>query len=71
MLGARKTGKFTYLKQHFPRSISYDFLKADLFIDFSKNPALLREQLLARKDEAILKYPVILDEVQKIPKILD
>ena len=68
--GARKTGKSTFLKVSFPQSLVYDFLKTDLFLEFSKNPSLLREQLLA-KDEAILKHPIILDEVQKIPHILD
>ncbi len=68
--GPRKTGKSTYLKQHFPQSLVYDFLKTDLFLDFSKNPALLREQLLAKNKEE-LSYPVILDEVQKIPQLLD
>lgn len=69
--GARKTGKSTYLKRCFPYSINYDFLKTDLFLDFSKNPALLREQLLTQRNEKILNYPIILDEVQKIPKILN
>ena len=31
--GARKTGKTTYLKQRFPDSIVYDFLKTDLFLE--------------------------------------
>ena len=68
--GARKTGKSTYLKERFPNSIFYDFLKTDLFIEFSKKPSLLREQLLAQ-DANALKYPIILDEVQKIPEILN
>jgi len=68
--GARKTGKSTYLKEKFPDSLVFDFLKSDLFIEFSKNPSLLREQLLAQS-EAVLRHPVILDEVQKIPQILD
>lgn len=68
--GPRKTGKTTYLKSYFPDSIVYDFLKTDLFIDMSKNPALLREQLLAKPKEK-LKQPIILDEVQKVPKVLD
>lgn len=68
--GPRKTGKTTYLKDHFPESIRYDFLKTDLFLEMSKNPALLREQLLAKSRQQ-LKSPVILDEVQKVPKILD
>ena len=68
--GPRKTGKTTYLKDRFPQSLVFDFLKTDLFMEFSKRPALLREQLLA-KDEKVLQHPVILDEVQKIPQILD
>ena len=68
--GPRKTGKSTYLLEKFPQSVVYDFLKTDLFLDYSKRPSLLRERLLA-KDSMTLKYPVILDEVQKIPPILD
>jgi len=68
--GARKTGKSTYLKKNFPDSLVFDFLKSDLFIEFSKNPSLLREQLFAQS-EAVTGHPVILDEVQKVPQILD
>ena len=68
--GARKTGKSTYLKERFPESVVYDFLKTDLFLEMSKNPSLLREQLLA-KEPAALKKPIILDEVQKVPQLLD
>jgi len=68
--GPRKTGKSTYLKSRFPHSLVYDFLQTDLFLELSKAPSLLREQLLAKEQEA-LNHPVILDEVQKIPQILD
>ncbi len=68
--GPRKTGKTTYLKKHFPDSLIFDFLKTDFFIEVSKNPALLRERILA-KDKNALKYPIILDEVQKVPQVLD
>ena len=68
--GSRKTGKSTYLKETFPKSLLYDFLKTDLALEFTKRPSLLREQLLA-KDAAVLKHPIILDEVQKVPQILD
>ena len=68
--GPRKTGKSTYLKNRFPGSLIYDFLKTDLFIEFSKAPYLLRERLLAQS-EAVLEHPIILDEVQKVPQILD
>jgi len=68
--GPRKTGKSTYLKAKFPRSLVYDFLKTDLFLEISKTASLSRERLLA-KDDDVLKFPVILDEVQKVPQILD
>jgi len=68
--GPRKTGKTTYLKTQFPNSLVYDFLKTDFFIEVSKNPSILCEQLLAKPKEK-LKYPIILDEVQKAPQVLD
>ena len=68
--GPRKTGKSTYLKARFSHSLVYDFLQTDLFLEFSKKPSLLRERLLAKNDD-VLNYPVILDEVQKVPQILD
>ncbi|MDP3790569.1 MAG: AAA family ATPase [Candidatus Omnitrophota bacterium] len=68
--GARKTGKTTYLKERFPDSVVFDFLKSDLFLEISKHPSLLRERLLA-KEKSELRGPVILDEVQKVPQALD
>lgn len=68
--GARKTGKSTFLRRVFPGSLSFDFLRTDLLIAFTTRPALLREQLLARSP-AELALPVILDEVQKVPALLD
>ena len=53
--GPRKTGKSTYLKTRFPSSLVYNFLQTDLFLEFSKKPALLRERLLA-KDDDVLNY---------------
>lgn len=68
--GPRKTGKTTYLKSTYPKSVTYDFLQTDLFLEVSKRPALLREQLIAKRKD-VLKFPVILDEVQKVPQVLD
>ena len=69
--GARKTGKSTYLKLKFPKSIRYDFLKTDTYFSLSKQPSLLREHLLSETNKEKLKFPIIIDEVQKIPPILD
>jgi predicted AAA+ superfamily ATPase len=68
--GPRKIGKSTYLRDAFSESLYYDFLKTDMALEFIKRPSLLREQVLA-KDVYLLKHPIILDEVQKVPQILD
>ena len=68
--GPRKTGKTTLLRGKFPESIFIDFLQTDTFLEYTKSPFLLRERLAARKEQA-RKYPVIIDEVQKVPHVLD
>lgn len=68
--GPRKTGKSTYLKSAFPGSVTFDLLDTDLQLELAKRPALLRERLLA-EPASRLKAPVILDEVQKVPRLLD
>ena len=68
--GPRKTGKTTFLRQRFPDSLVFDFLQTDRFLAFSNSPSLLREQLAAASEEQ-LRHPIILDEVQKVPMVLD
>src|SRR3990172_9966020 len=68
--GPRKTGKSTYLRSAFPDSLTFDLLQTDLMLELAKRPALLRERLLATPPET-LRRPVILDEVQKVPQLLD
>ena len=68
--GPRKTGKSTYLRSAFPDSLTFDLLQTDLMLELAKRPALLRERLLAVPPER-LRSPVILDEVQKVPQLLD
>lgn len=68
--GPRKTGKSTFLKERFPNSLYFDLLHSDLFVRWSGNPALFREELLAT-DKKKLANPVIIDEVQLIPALLN
>ena len=68
--GPRGTGKSTYLRSAFPDSITLDLLQTDLMLDLARRPALLRERLLATPPGR-LRSPVILDEVQKVPQVLD
>lgn len=68
--GPRKTGKSTFLRSRFPESVRYDFLQSDVFFALSARPSLLRAQVMEMSRDK-LAVPVILDEVQKIPTILD
>jgi len=68
--GPRKTGKSTHLRAEFPDSVTFDLLQTDLMLELAKRPALLRERLLATAPGK-LRSPVILDEVQKVPQLLD
>ena len=68
LFGARGTGKTTLLKQLFSQKavLWIDFLSFEDEDRFSRNPDLLSELL---SESAYRK--VIIDEVQKVPKILD
>lgn len=68
--GARKTGKSTFLAEHFPDSIKYDLLKTDELTRLMVAPHLLREELFALGSTE-LRRPVIIDEVQKAPMLLN
>jgi predicted AAA+ superfamily ATPase len=65
--GARKTGKSTFLKQQFRESPYIDFLASDIYQAYLREPHRLREELRA----APPRYPIIIDEVQKVPAVLD
>ena len=68
--GPRKTGKSTFLQAAFPGSLRYDLLQTDVMLELTKRPSLLREQVLAASPRE-LRSPVVLDEVQKVPQLLD
>lgn len=65
--GARQTGKSTLLKQLFPNALWFDLLKSDIYRRYQKEPAQFREVILANATSGI----VIVDEIQKIPELLD
>ena len=65
--GARKTGKSTYLKNKFPKALYIDFLKSDIYQKYLSKPSRLREELATISTPVV----VILDEVQKVPLLLD
>lgn len=56
------------MKKIFPASPYYDLLQSKVFLKLSQRPDLLREELLAIDN---LHSPVIIDEIQKLPILLD
>jgi len=64
--GARKTGKTTYLKNRFKDALYIDLLKTNVAQKYELKPNLLREEITAMNPEL-----VIVDEIQKIPQLLD
>ncbi len=73
LFGARGTGKTTFLNDFFSDKspcLWIDLLRADDEEKFARNPDLLFEILSAEKSSSRNRW-IIIDEVQKIPKLLD
>jgi predicted AAA+ superfamily ATPase len=67
LLGPRSTGKTTWLRELFPNAHWYNLLLAEEFVRLSRAPQLLRKEVeLLPKDSW-----VIIDEVQRIPELLN
>ncbi len=63
--GPRKVGKSFYVREHFPDAILIDLLKTDVFAEYASRPSLLRERF------ATERRMIVIDEVQKLPPLLD
>lgn len=63
--GPRKVGKSTWIRHHKQEAVVIDLLKTDVFAEYASRPALLRERY-SDTDRLI-----VVDEVQKVPAILD
>ncbi|MCU0540423.1 MAG: AAA family ATPase [Desulfobacterales bacterium] len=64
--GPRKTGKTTLLRQQFANAYWIDLLNYDLYLHLSQKPNRLRQILETRTEKT-----VVIDEVQKIPILMD
>jgi predicted AAA+ superfamily ATPase len=67
LFGPRGTGKSTWLSQVLPDAFSLDLLDAALYLELSRDPHRLEALIGSRKKGAW----IILDEIQKIPPLLD
>ena len=67
LFGPRGTGKSTWLKEAFPNLLSIDLLSPEVFRSLSARPERLRQLIEAEVDKA----PIVIDEIQKLPVLLD
>lgn len=65
LVGARQTGKSSLIRETLKSATKYNLLEADTFLKLQKNPSLIRQQLDSKTKL------IVIDEVQKIPEILD
>jgi predicted AAA+ superfamily ATPase len=68
LLGPRQTGKSTLLRGSFPEALFLDLLDAQTFRSLAASPALIGERARALKGR---RRVVIVDEIQKLPELLD
>jgi len=70
--GPRQTGKSTLLKALFPAAIRFDLLLSTEYQRLLDRPSIIREQCMAAGLDATSQQdPIIIDEIQKIPILLD
>jgi uncharacterized protein len=70
--GARQTGKSTLLKTLFPGARRYDLLLSDTYRQLVSNPSLIRQECEAADlTGKTQKQPIVIDEIQKVPDLLD
>jgi predicted AAA+ superfamily ATPase len=63
--GPRKSGKTWWLRHHLRGAAVIDLLKTDVFAEYAARPALLRERWQGHKGL------IAIDEIQKVPALLD
>jgi predicted AAA+ superfamily ATPase len=72
LFGPRQTGKSTLIKTFFPskKSLYYDLLRSDVYRRLAANPEILRAEVQAAYSSSQPLY-VIIDEVQRVPQLLN
>lgn len=70
--GPRQTGKSTLIRTMFPRARRYDLLLADVYRALIDRPELIREECLAAGLDGDSQVdPIVIDEIQRIPELLN
>lgn len=63
--GPRKVGKSFWIQHELPKALVIDLLKTDTFAEYASRPSLLRERYASKKSL------IVIDEIQKVPQLLD
>ncbi|MDH4466823.1 MAG: AAA family ATPase [Bacteriovoracaceae bacterium] len=66
IFGPRGVGKTSWLKSNYPKAPYFDLLEAEIYFELSRKPTSLLERIGPH-----YRGPVIIDEVQKLPSLLD
>lgn len=64
--GPRRTGKSFWIGRNLPQAPLIDLLQTDTFAEYASRPSLLRE-----RSDAVGRGPMVIDEIQKLPVLLD
>jgi len=67
LFGPRGTGKTTWLREKFPSGLFVNLLRPDTFRALSARPERLEEMV----EGATTDGPIVLDEVQRVPELLN
>jgi len=67
LFGPRGTGKSTWLRTRFEEALVVNLLTPENTVRYSRDPSLLRAQVLARSTTDW----IVVDEVQRVPALLD
>ena len=67
LFGPRGTGKSTWIRARFPEALVVNLLTQENTVRYEHEPGLLRAQVLARPKSDW----IVVDEVQRVPKLLD
>lgn len=70
LFGPRQTGKSTFLRQHYPEALYINLLSKKVFDDYSLKANALASDLELHKRKSASPL-VIIDEIQKLPQLLD
>ena len=67
LLGPRGTGKSTWIRHTYSDALVVDLLRPDVYREMSARPERLGQLVLGNRD----RNPVVIDEVQRVPELLN